>query len=90
MDIGDGVLFMWMVERLSGVELADVSKTLLYRPEFFGRAMLDLAAEMMRAPRSGCGKREYCCADYHAEPSRRLRARAPASARVFCTGRLRW
>lgn len=76
-------LFMSMTSRLSGADPSDVLKTLLYRPEMFGRAVLELSAEVMRGPSFWtAGEREFMaatiaewhdssyCAETHTEMTR--------------------
>lgn len=65
-------LFLSLTARMSGVESSDVPRTLLYRPEFLGRALLELSAQMMRGPSFWtAGEREYIAmltADWHQCP----------------------
>src|SRR2546421_324099 len=53
-------LFLSTTARMSGVDASDVPKMLLYRPEFLGRALLELSAQLMRGPSFWtAGEREF-------------------------------
>lgn len=53
-------LFLSLTARMSHVDASDVPKTLLYRPEFLGRALLELSAHGMRGPSYWtAGEREF-------------------------------
>jgi alkylhydroperoxidase family enzyme len=77
---GPAKFFLLMASKASGAEMADVVKTFLYRPDFFGSAISKLSAEAMRGSSFWtAGEREYIalrtaklfkipyCVDIHTE-----------------------
>jgi AhpD family alkylhydroperoxidase len=64
--------FFALTKLMSKVDMSDVPKTLLYRPELFGRALLEHSARAMRGPSFWtAGEREYIAmrtAEWHRCP----------------------
>ncbi len=56
-------VFLGAVRRMSGVDMPDVVRVLLYRPEFLGRSLVELTAHAMRGPSYWtAAEREYLAA----------------------------
>lgn len=56
-------LMLWLIRVVSGRRVPDVVKTLMYRPEFFGRAQCEWTQAVMRGPSDwSIGERELFAA----------------------------